>query len=163
MSEPKDAFSSMLKEAADALRSDWQKLVAVGIKLARDKDSVEQVARALSLAGKSSQDSIKRKLLGIHHMQDLGYTEEEIAEMGQTVVLSEFQKTKKAEAYEKQTSLIFKIPGSQREIVQTELERVKTVLNIQTSEALWDFLLAQLKQCSDDELRHAAGGAHAKG
>jgi hypothetical protein len=163
LSEGPAILNSLLKEAADALRADWSRLVAIGCKLSKDKDSIDQISNALAKAGKSSQDSIKRKLFAIQSMQNLGYSEAEIAGMGQSTVLSEFQKTKKAETYEKQTVLKFMIPGSQREIVQNEIERVKRVLGMTTSEAFFDWFVAQLQQTTDDELKHAAGGAHHRG
>jgi hypothetical protein len=163
LSDGPQVLNALLKDAASALRADWSRLVAIGVKLAKDRQSVDQVANALAKAGKSSEDSIKRKIRSVHHMQDLGYSESEISEMGQTTCLSELQKTKRAETYEKKTWLKFSLPGSQREIVQTELARVATVLKLETSEQLWDFLLAQLRATSDEELKHAAGGAHAKG
>jgi hypothetical protein len=163
MSDGPQVLNALLKDAANALRADWSRLVAIGAKLAKDRDSIEQVANALAKAGKSSEDSIKRKIRAIHHMQDLGYSEPEIAEMGQTVCLSELQKTKKAENYEKKTWLKFALPGSQREVVQLELARVATILKLETSEQLWDFLVAQLQACNEEDLKHAAGGAHSRG
>jgi hypothetical protein len=163
MSDGPQVLNSLLKDAADALRADWSRLVAIGAKLAKDRESIDQVAHALAMAGKSSEDSIKRKIRAIQHMQDLGYSESEISGMGQTAVLSEYAKTKKAETYEKKTWLKFALPGSQREIVQVEVARICSILNLQTSESFWDWFLGQTTGLSEEELKHSAGGAHAKG
>jgi hypothetical protein len=163
VSEAVNPLNALLKDAATALRADWERLVAIAVKISKDRESIDQISHALAMAGKSSQDSLKRKIFAIQHMQELGYTESEISQMGQTVVLSEHQKTKKAEKYEKKTWLKFALPGSQREIVQIEIARIAKVLNLQTSEQIWDFIMAQLQACTDEELKHAAGGSHARG
>jgi hypothetical protein len=163
VSEQPNVLNELLTSAADAMRRDWSRLVAIGCKVAKDGQTIEEVSHALAKAGNGSQDSIKRKLYAIQHMQNLGYSEAEIVTFGQTTALSEFAKSKKADNYEKQTSLIFKIPGSQREVVQIEIERIKKLLNLQSSESFWDWFLGQTKSLTDEELQHSAGGAHAKG
>ena len=163
MSDTGNPLNALITNAAEAMRSDWKRLVEIGCRIAKDSQTIEEVSHALAKAGNGSVDSIKRKLFAIQFMQNLGYSEAEIVTFGQTVALSEFGKSKKVESYEKQTSLIFKIPGSQREVVQIEIERIKKLSNLQTSEIFWDWFLGQTKSLTDEELQHSAGGAHAKG
>lgn len=163
MSDSSNILNELLASAASAMRSDWERLVAIGTKLAKDRDSVDQVATSLSRAGKIGADSLKRKLVAIQHMQNRGYSEIEIAAMGQAIVLAQFQKEKVTEQREKMTRLCFLIPGSQKESVQAELDRVRRVLGLSSSEQLFDFIISQLQQASDEDLKHSAGGAHAKG
>jgi hypothetical protein len=163
VSESSNPLNDLIVSAADAMRSDWSNLVAIACKVAKDGQTVDEVSNALAKAGNGSVESIKRKFYAVHHMGNLGYSEAEIVTFGQTKVLSEFAQSKKVETYEKQTNLTFKIPGSQREIVQLEIERIKRLLNLQTSESFWDWFLGQTKSLTDEELQHSAGGAHAKG
>ncbi len=157
MSGSSNPLDALLSRSAESLRSEWRDLVAVGVRLQKDKEAVRNVAAMLSVKGNSSEESICRKLFAIHFMEKAGYTEEQIAVYGQTFVLSEFQKSKEKAKLDVLTNLTFKIPGEQRERVLEELDRVKRVLNIQTSQALWDFLTATLESLSDEDLLHAAG------
>jgi hypothetical protein len=163
MNDKPNVLDAMIKNSAEAMRSDWKRLVEMGCRIAKDGQTVDEISHALARAGNGSQESIKRKLLAVQHMQNLGYSEAEIVTFGQTKVLSEFAQSKKVETYEKLTSLIFKVPGSQRELVQIQVERIKKLLNLQTSEAFFDWFLAQVQTLTDEELQHSAGGAHAKG
>jgi len=157
MSAVSNPLNDLLARSAQSLRAEWLDLVAVATRLSKDKEDVRQVAAKLAAVANSSEDSITRKIFAIHYMQGVGYSEEEIGNFGQTQVLSQFQQSKKVEKYEKLTHLSFKIPGSQKEIVQQELARVMRVLNMQTSESLWDFIVSALQSCSDEELLHSAG------
>jgi hypothetical protein len=150
-------LNALLSRSAESLRSEWRDLVAVAVRLQKDREAVRNVAAMLAVKGNSSEESICRKLFAIHFMENAGYSEEQIAEYGQTFVLSEFQKSKEKDKQDKLTVLSWKISGAQRQMVQTELDRVKRVLNIQTSESLWDFLLSVLQGVSDEDLLHAAG------
>ena len=163
MNAQPNPLNDLLTNAAESMRSEWKRLVEIGCRIAKDGQTVDEVSHALAKAGNGSQDSIKRKLFAIQHMQNLGYSEAEITTFGQTTALSEFAKSKKAESYEKITMLSFRVPGSQRELVQIQVERIKKILNLQTSEAFFDWFLAQTQTLTDEELLHSAGGAHAKG
>lgn len=157
MTDDPNVLNVLLARGAESLRSQWRDLVAIATRLAKDNDSVSQVAAKLAVAASGTEDSIKRKVLAIQYMQSLGYSEEEICQLGQTVVLSEFGKSKRVEKYEKLTTLSWRIPGSQRESAQIELARVMRVLNLKTSEELWDWIIGQIRTVSDEELLHSAG------
>jgi hypothetical protein len=157
MNNTTNPLDSLLSRSAESLRSEWRDLVAVAVRLQKDKESVRQIAAMLAVKGNSSEESICRKLFAIHFLENAGYTEERIADYGQTFALSEFQKSKEKDKQDKLTVLSWKISGAQRQMVQTELDRVKTELNIQTSADLWDFLLSLLQSLTKEDLLHAAG------
>lgn len=157
MPETPNPLGTMLAQATQTMRSQWQQLVEIAFALSRDRGDVEQVSHQLARASGTAEDSIKRKILAIQHAQTLGYSEEEVSKMGQTRVLSDYGKKKKQDKYEDLVWLKFQIPGSQREVARQQLDRVCKVLDLKTSEQLWDFLLAELSTASDEDLRHAAG------
>lgn len=150
-------LTSLLARSAESLRSEWRDLVALAARLSKDKEEVKQVAAKLAQVSKGSEDSIGRKIFAIQGLMTQGLPEETIANMGQTLALSTFQKSKQTEQREALTVLSFKIPGAQREQVRKELDRVMRVLDLHSSERLWEFLVAQLQHASDEELLHAAG------
>jgi hypothetical protein len=157
MPENINPLGTMLAQATQTMRSQWQQLVEIAFALSRDRGDVDQVSHQLARASGQSEDSIKRKILAIQHAQGLSFSEEDVTKMGQTKVLSEYGKSKKQNKYEDMVWIRFQLPGSQKEIVTQQFERVKKVLGLKTSEQLFDFLIAQLQQTSEDELRHAAG------
>jgi hypothetical protein len=156
MSTP-NPLGPILAQMTQTMRSQWQQLVTIAFALSRDRGDVEQVSHQLARASGTSEDSIKRKILAIQHAQGLNFSEEEVAKMGQTKVLSDYGKKKKQDKYESFVWLKFQLPGSQREVARQALDRVCELCAFKTSEQLWDFLIAQLASATDDELRHAAG------
>ncbi len=157
MPDTPNPLSDLLAASALSLRSEWSALVALAAKLSKDKEEVRQVAAKLAAISKSSEDSIARKIFAIQGLQTQGLPEEMIVNMGQTLALSTFQKSKEKEKRDVLTNLTFKIPGAQREQVREEIARVMRVLDLHSSERLWEFLIAQLQSASDEELLHAAG------
>jgi hypothetical protein len=157
MTETTNPLNALLAKSAESLKSDWRDLVAVAVALTRDRGDVDQVAHQLARASGTAEDSIKRKIVAIQYSQSLGFDEADIVKKGQTATLSEYAHSRKQENYEKLTNLTFKIPGSQREMVKQELDRVCRVCDFKTSEKMWDWLLSELRQLSDESLKHSAG------
>jgi hypothetical protein len=158
VSESANLVAVLLARAAADLRTEWQNLTAVGVRLLPEKQSIDQAASVLSRAGKCGLESIKRKLYAIQYAHThLSMAEEDIVDAGQESVLSQFQKKTRADTYEKQTWMQFKIAGSLRELFMQEKDRVSKVLKFQTSEIFFEWLYAQLHNTTDDELRQSAG------
>ena len=157
MPETNNPLGTMLAQATQTMKSQWQQLVTIAFALSRDRGDVGQVSHTLARASGTSEDSIKRKIIAIQYAQSRGHSEEVVVKMGQTRVLSEYGKSKKQEKYEQMVNLTFKVPGSVRETVLVEFDRVKRILGISTSEQMFDFIVSQLRASTDDELRHAAG------
>ena len=88
------------EQATQTMRSQWQQLVTIAFALSRERGDVKQVSHQLARASGQSEDSILRKILAIQHAQSLSFSEEDVAKMGQTKVLSEYGKKKKADKYD---------------------------------------------------------------
>ena len=157
--DPEHKLARLLNETAVTLQNEWKLLVQVGYDL--HSDSVEDVAKAISRRGQYGVESIKRKLHGIQKARALGHSAEDIIKLGQEKVLGMAQQERRAEKYTQTTTLIFRgIAGSQKELIQSQITRVKRILNIREAEMFWDWWLSQLMTATDDEIRHSAG--HAK-
>lgn len=141
--------------AADAMAQEWRELVKLSLSLTDER--VDATATTISRAAKIGFESVRRKLNAIRHAATLGYSEAEIIDQGQEQTLSIFQKGRRESTYTDKVWLKFQIPGSQRELVQQEIERIKRVLGLKDSEQVWDFMLAQLINVTDEELKQAAG------
>jgi hypothetical protein len=152
MSEP---IAVLLNQAASNLRIEWENMVSVALCL--EKEQVDDGADSIARAGKCGYESVRRKLYAIQHAARLGYSQEEIVSMGQERVLGDFQKKTRSDTYETQTWMKFRVQGSIRQLVTLEIERVSKVLHFKTSEMFFEWLLAQLHNTTDDELRQSAG------
>lgn len=159
----------LLTRTIDGMRTEWANLVllvekAVCVRVAPrnaivpEQDTTQKLAQFLSKQTGIGVDSIQRKLDAIvYHFQNLSLSAEEIIKLGQEHTVSTYIKSKKAEKYTEQVQLRFTIPGSQREIVMQEIERIKRILGCVSSETVWDFYLSLTRGLNDDEVKHLAG------
>jgi len=155
-----ELVTSLLNHAADSLKSDWQALVTLALQLPNSQ--CDEAARSLSMRSKVGFDSVRRKLLAIQYASNnLGYTETEISEHGQEATLSRYQKEKRADKYVEQTWLRYKVSGSIRELFQQQVIRVAQVCDLPNAEAVFEWLIAQLRTSTDEELRHSVGESRA--
>jgi uncharacterized protein HemY len=157
MSDQANLVAVLVNNATQKARENWDALVSIAVNIVRDKDTVENVSKALANASRIGVDSVRRKILAIQHAQSLGYSEEEIKEFGQREVLGLLEKHKKEERYEELVNLSFRIPGSLRELARQQLTRVTEIVGLNSSEELWEWITAQLTLASDEDLRHSAG------
>lgn len=154
-----NAVAALLSKTALTLRQEWIDFVNVAYILT--PDSVDDAAGAIAKVSGVGTESIRRRMYGVQKAKTLGYSQAEIIEFGQEKVLSMAHKEKRAESYTQMTKLIFNVPGSQRELVQAQVARVRTILRL-TVEDFWDWWLAQMYAASDDDIRHSASVPAAK-
>ena len=121
--------------------------------------AVGEVAAGMSKGGVAGKESIKSKLFAIQKVKSLGYTRDEIVAFGQEKVISMAKREARSENYTAMTRLVFNVPGSQRELVQAQVARVRSLLRL-TVEDYWDWFLAQMLAATDDDIRHSAGMLH---
>lgn len=145
----------VLKRLAVAMRSEWASMVEMAMQLRTEE--LDSAVAAIAQNAKVGTDSVKRKLEAIIHARTLGHSPEEITEMGQEKILGTFIKSRRQEKYSETVTMKWMIPGSQRELVQQQEKRVKQILNLQTSESFWDFMLSVLRNATDEEIRNSAG------
>jgi hypothetical protein len=135
----------------------WEYLVDTAIVIL--PSAVAEVAASMSKGGIAGKESIKSKLFAIQKVKSLGYSRDEIVAFGQEKVISMAKKEARSANYTAMTKLVFNIPGSQRELVQAQVERVRSLLKL-TVEDYWDWWLGQMMAATDDEIRHSAGVSH---
>jgi hypothetical protein len=152
----KDAMSSVL-ELIGQMRSEWSMLVSVTCALL--PEDVDAVVPGLAAAVKIGPESIKRKMDAILYAKSLGHSVEDISEMGQERVVSDWNKSRRVANYQETVVMKWSVPGSQRELVQEQERRVKRILGIQTSEQFFDWWLAQMTNATDEEIKDSAGAA----
>ena len=122
-------------------------------------EDVEAVVPGLAAAVKVGPESIKRKMDAILYAKSLGHSVEEISEMGQEKVVGDWNRSRKVANYNNQVSMSWRVPGSQRELVQRQEARVKGLLGIYTSEDWWDWILAMITNATDEEIVESKGAA----
>lgn len=152
---------SKLDQAATAAvnlqRGSWHALVDMAVLLPEDR--IDGAATELSKHMRQGKDSLKRKINAILYCRQLGHSVEEIKSYGQEPVLSRYIKKTNADRYEKTTVMKWQIPGSLREITRQNMAGIAKILNLHTSEELWDFLNSVLGDLvrNPEELKHLAG------
>lgn len=152
-----DPVAKLLTNTAATLRREWEDFVGVAYILL--PEAVDDAAAAIARASKVGVESIRRRLYGVQKAKSLGYSKEEIIGMGQEKILSMAQEKKREERYTETVTMLFRIPGSQREIVQQQIKRVQRVLKMKTHEEFWDWWLGQMVHTTDAEILHSGGEA----
>lgn len=146
----------------EAMRKEWQSFVAASL-LFSDSAEVSHHVSELSTRCLVGEESLKRKIEAIRHASSsLGYTPEEIVRMGQEKTLSLFLRSKRQEKYTETVVMKWSVLGCQRELVQQQEKRIKALLGLQTSEQFFDWLLAQLQNATDEEIKQSAGEGNAE-
>lgn len=156
------AVQRYLNASSEALKQEWNTLVRLALELSTDHEggkAVQEAATALAFQSRAGTESIKRKILAIQHARATGLALEEIQSQGQEVTLSAFQANKRESQLEDQVWLKWKVTGVTRELVVREYERICDVLNFNTAEMFFGWLLAQLIHLTPEELKHSAGEA----
>jgi hypothetical protein len=144
----------MVQRAIVEMRSEWSTLVALA--LALKDEQVKEFAAGLASAVKVGADSVERKIKAIRHQASLGYSAENIIERGQKEVLGEFIVDRKKENYQNQVIMKWQVMGSQRELFQEQEQRIRALLGLNTSIEFWDFMIATLRNVSDEEILESA-------
>ena len=148
----KDALIAGL---AQTLKAEWERMTDVA--LALDEQAIEQLLDSFSQRLQIGRDSLKRKFDAIRYMAALGHTAEEIKAAGQEHVVGRWNRSRQEKNYGKMVTLGWRIPGSQKVIFEREVSRVKGLLDLQTSEQMVDWLIAQLLNATDEEIKASAG------
>ncbi len=158
MTEHASQAEILLSRLVVELRSPWHTLVLLTQEYVNaDSKSILELTKLLAEQTQTSQDSLNRKIAAIKYFFGLGHTTEEIASWGQSKTLSDFIHARRAEDYEKVVQMRFSLPGSLRELFLQDLDRVKKVLGIESSEQLFEYLHSLLHGISDEEHKHLAG------
>lgn len=145
----------ILKRLAVALRSQWESFVDLAlIPIGTGQDLNYE---ALSQEFNVGQDSLKRRVEAIRYAATLGHSSDELKAMGQEKVLSLFIKSRRQEKYTETVVMKWSVPGSQRELVRQQEERIKGLLGLVTSESWWDWVLAQFRNATDEEILASRG------
>lgn len=155
-----NAVPTLIQRLSVEARGQWRTMTELAVRLPAEQ--VDATAEALAASMMTGVDSVKRKLQAIKHVASLGYGAEEIFQMGQEKVLGDFGKSKRQANYTETVVMKWNIPGSQRELVQKQERRVKSLLGIVTSEDFWDWWLAQIENATDEEIRQSAGEGDAE-
>jgi hypothetical protein len=143
--------------AVNLQRGSWDALVDMAVLLPEER--IDGAATELSKPMRQGKDSIKRKINAILYCRQLGHSVDEIKRYGQEPVLSRYVKKTNADRYEKTTVLKWNLPGSLREVIRQDMAQISKILDLVTSEQLFDFLHSVLVDLirHPDELRHLAG------
>lgn len=144
-----------LKRVELDIRSQWNDLVELALSLTTEAPGA--IAEHLANSCGVGADSVLRKIAAIHYGATLGHGTEELKQMGQEKVLSQYIKSRRVESYGKTVVMKWSIPGSQRQLVQQQEQRIKAILDIYTSEAFWDFMLSILTDLSEQNVKDLAG------
>jgi transcriptional antiterminator len=135
----------------------WVALVNMSFLLPEER--IDGAATELAKHMGQSKDTLKRKIQSIQHAHALGHSAEDIKRDGQGAALSRFVKKSNSERYEQSTVLKWNLPGSLREVIRQDTAQMMKILNLNTSEELFDFLHSVFVDLNahPDELRHLAG------
>lgn len=147
-----------LRRLETDLRCEWEDLVELA--LAVPQEAILSTIESLAASCHIGPDSIRRKVEAIRYAATLGHGAEELKQMGQEKVISDFIKSRRVESYGKTVTLKWSIPGSQRQLVQDQEKRVKSLLGLQTSEQFFDWWLGQVTNATDEEIRQSAGDSN---
>jgi hypothetical protein len=142
---------------ADAVKKEWEWYVFLGVSLTDEE--VSAYAEQLSARLNVGKDSIKRRIDAIRYAF---FTQKipagDIMARGQELTIGEYQKSRKKESLEKTVKLGYQVPGSLKAKLDEDMERVKGLLGIVTSEDYFDFIHSVIGSMSDDDIKQAAGG-----
>lgn len=136
-------------------RAQWRDLVIVARAIRPDQRS--DAARSLSQAAGVGKTTLLRKLEALHLAMKDGLADTALIEMGQAKVLGKYVRDKKNGRQDEQVTLKWMVAPELRDGVHEQFHRIAKLLNMTTSNEVWTFVLSQLSQASDEELRHAAG------
>jgi hypothetical protein len=153
--------NSLVAGLAVLMKAEWDCMVDVALSL--DQESQELLLDDLTVKLKVGRDSFQRKMNAVRYVAALGHGAEEIKEFGQEKTLSQFIKSRRQANYTDTVIMKWSVAGSQRELVQQQEVRIKGLLGIHTSSDFWDWMLAQMRNATDAEIRQSAGDYGAEG
>lgn len=147
-----------------AMKAQWDSMVEIAFNLKAKPPFDDAVQRAyevtiasLAEASKVGPESIKRKLDAILYLSCLGHSAEEIKEMGQEAAVSRWNKSRKEKTYGQTVTLGWRLPGSQKAVLENEVKRVMDLLGMTTKESYVDWWVAQMRNCTDEQIVSSAG------
>lgn len=131
-------------------------------------DRLEEEISSLAKRVSSTPAGIKRKVEAIRYGKNTGQSQCEIIEAGQGATLSRYNGRNGHEAKERQRFIRWKLPVSLADAIkpkdnhtieETESlqSRLIRVLKLRTSEQLWEFLLSEFADITDEELKNRGG------
>jgi hypothetical protein len=147
-----------------AMKAQWDSMVEIAFNLKAKPPFDDAVQRAyevtiasLAEASKVGPESIKRKLDAILYLSCLGHSAEEIKEMGQEAAVSRWNKSRKEKTYGQTVTLGWRLPGSQKALLEQQVARVRVLLKLRTTEEWIDWLLSVLMGLTDEQIVSSAG------
>lgn len=143
-------------ELARAVQTEWAAYVIVAEQTS--PESVGARAQELSDILHIGKDSIHRRIAAIQFALANKLTPTQIIEWGQEATLSAHIKSRKAENIGKTVRLGYQVSGEVKQMFDEQMARIREMANIPTPEQFWDWLLSHLRDLTDEQIRHSAGG-----
>lgn len=154
-----------LDDYTKAVELQWRFIVGAAL-VAKD-DRIDEVAEGLARVGRTSVQTVRRKIKAIRHAGESGLALDQIVQAGQSKILSDYDKARRNGHYEKQRVLSWRVSKGLADAVQSEesspdaeealCSRVERVCDIHTSEEWWEFILSVFADLSDKDLKHLTG------
>ena len=144
-----------LEDLGQTMKLEWKKIVTTVTSLA--SENIVPAAMSLSHISGVGRASIERRLKAAQWAISEGMAPPVVIEMGQEAIVSAYNKATKQEQAEQQVWVRWKVPGSLRDQVETERERIMKLLKFTNSEQFVVWLHAVLVNASDEEVLHSAG------
>lgn len=158
--------SSNLEQSFGELAArQWQVLVTHALIVF--EDHIDELAETLAKASKSSKDAMRRKILAIRSAGTNGMTSQDILAKGQSEILSLYAKARRNGSHDPQRLLAWRVSRSLADAIQCEspnpdcdepiVNRIARLLQIETSEQLWEFWYSVFSDLSDAEIKNLGG------
>ena len=155
-SESMDSQDLALSVLTEATAKEW--IAYVQAALHTPPEAVG--ARALELSAKLhvGKESIHRRLSAIQFALVNKLTPTQIIEAGQEATLSAHIKSRKAENAGKTVRLGYQVSGEVKQMLDEQMVRIREIANLPTPEQFWDWAVSHLRDLTDEQIRHSAGG-----
>jgi hypothetical protein len=135
--------------------SQWRDLVRMARNTLPQK--VPQFASAIARGAGIGSQGVERSFRAIHYASSQGLDDAGIVLIGREATIRRYVAGKAAARTDKQVPMTWKVAPNLRDEVKAEVERIKGVLKLGTSDQFWEWWLSQVAPCTEDELRHSAG------
>ena len=119
---------------------------------------IPKAAKVLASAAGSGASTVQRVMEAISKAQQDGYSIEQIIELGQSKVMSNYVKERKKRQYEPLVRMSFMVSPQTKAMIEAELVRIGGILKHRRFEQTLEWLGAQMSQWSRLEVQHADGG-----
>jgi len=140
-----------------ASKNEWQSYIFVA--LTTSPELVSARSQELSEKLKVGKESIMRRIMAIHYaMSTLRYTGSQVRDAGQEATLSAYIKSRKAENAGKTVKLGYQVSFEVKQMFDEQMARIRDIANIPTPEQFWDWAVSHLRDLTDEQIRHSAGG-----